>query len=40
MKDREEYIEIAKAKNIPMYEATPNIVTSTITQWGITIKSI
>lgn len=40
MKDRVEYIEIAKAKDIPMYEATPNIVTSTITQWGITIKSI
>lgn len=40
MKDRTELMAIAKAKNIPMYEATPNIVTSTITQWGVTIKPL
>lgn len=40
VKDRTALMAIAKAKDIPMYEATPNIVTSTITQWGVTIRPL
>lgn len=40
MRDRKDFIAVAKSKGIPMYEATPDIVTTTTTQLGIAIKPI
>ena len=37
---KSEILEILKGKEIPVYIATPDIITTTTFHWGITIKSI